>query len=84
MAGKGTLVLGQEQDSLGGDFASIDAFVGSLTQFNIWDEEFSLNDIESMRVSCEELRGNVVAWPDVQGSLHGNLAPKPSPFCQGI
>lgn len=81
--GKGTLVIGQEQDSVGGNFSASEAFVGSITQFNIWDEEFSLNDIEDMRVSCQELRGNVVGWPDVQGALHGSLKPQPSAFCQG-
>ncbi|KAL8570681.1 hypothetical protein ACOMHN_039116 [Nucella lapillus] len=80
--GRGTLVIGQEQDSVGGGFSANEAFVGSLTLFNIWDEELSLRTIESMRVSCREFHGNVVAWPDVQGSLKGSLAPQPSPFCQ--
>ncbi|KAK7100185.1 sushi, von Willebrand factor type A, EGF and pentraxin domain-containing protein 1-like isoform X2 [Littorina saxatilis] len=80
--GKGTLVIGQEQDSVGGGFSTNEAFVGSITQFNMWDEELSLNTIESMRTSCAEYHGNVIAWPDVQGALRGSLGPQPSTFCQ--
>ncbi|XP_076439986.1 sushi, von Willebrand factor type A, EGF and pentraxin domain-containing protein 1-like isoform X2 [Babylonia areolata] len=79
--GRGTLVIGQEQDSVGGGFSANEAFVGSLTQFNVWDEELSLNTIESMRVSCQDLHGNVIAWPDVQDSLKGSLSAQPSTFC---
>ena len=81
--GKGLLVLGQEQDSMGGGFSANEAFVGTITQFNIWDEELSLSAIESMRISCAAFHGNVIAWPDVQGALKGSLRAQPSTFCQG-
>ncbi|KAK7501166.1 hypothetical protein BaRGS_00007651, partial [Batillaria attramentaria] len=80
--GKGVLVIGQEQDSMGGGFTASESFVGSITQFNIWDEELSLTTIENMRTSCGDFHGNVVAWPDVQAALRGSLSPQPSTFCQ--
>ena len=83
LAGKGLLVLGQEQDSMGGGFNANEAFVGTITRFEIWDEEFSLSVIESMRTSCTSFHGNVIGWPDVRGTLKGSLRPQPSTFCQG-
>lgn len=77
------LVIGQEQDTMGGGFSTNEALVGSLTLFNIWDEELPLADIESMRTSCDIKPGNVVAWSAVKAAMRGTLRSKPSPFCKG-
>ena len=55
----GTLVLGQDQDSLGGDFTTDEVFKGSVSQFNIWDRTLSYGEIDSMAL-CEILpQGNI-------------------------
>ena len=35
--GGGALVLGQEQDSVGGSFQSFQSFIGEMTGVNIWN-----------------------------------------------
>lgn len=82
-SGKGTFIIGQEQDSEGGSFSPGETFVGSLTQLNVWDRELSLVEIDKLRYSCEDFHGNVISWPDVRTSLKGNLAATTSNFCQG-
>lgn len=83
ISGKGILVIGQEQDSLGGDFSSTEAFIGTLTLFNMWDRELPLSDVENMMVSCQDFHGNVISWQEVQKAMHGGVSAQPSTFCQG-
>lgn len=45
----GVLVLGQDQDSLGGGFSTSDAFSGNLIDFYLWDRVLSLKQV---RCSC--------------------------------
>ncbi|XP_012938062.1 sushi, von Willebrand factor type A, EGF and pentraxin domain-containing protein 1 [Aplysia californica] len=80
--GKGTLIVGQEQDELGGGFSPSETFVGSLTHLNVWDDALSLADIEKLRFSCDSFYGNVISWPQVQEALKGNVGTSPSQFCQ--
>lgn len=47
----GTLTLGQEQDSVGGDFDETQSFQGMLANVNIWDYVLSNTPIEHM-TSC--------------------------------
>jgi hypothetical protein len=82
-AGGGSFVVGQEQDLVGGGFSNSEAYVGQLTQLNVWDHELSFNEIEAMRISCKKYMGNVIAWADVLSGLKGNLQEFPSNFCSG-
>ena len=50
--GGGSLVLGQEQDSVGGSFDSSQSFQGSLTNVNVWSYVLSASAIKSMSMSC--------------------------------
>lgn len=36
-----------------------------------------------MIVTCDKVIGDVIAWPDVQSGVHGDLQPNPSGFCRG-
>lgn len=47
--GGGTLVVGQDQDSLGGDFDGQQAYVGSLDELAIYDEVLSAERIQAHR-----------------------------------
>ena len=40
MTGGGSLVLGQEQDSVGGRFSSLESFTGQLAKFQLWSKSF--------------------------------------------
>ena len=46
--GKGAFVLGQEQDSFGGDFSSAESYHGKISQFNLWKR--CLNDSQIMDI----------------------------------
>ncbi|KAI4880496.1 hypothetical protein NFI96_012336, partial [Prochilodus magdalenae] len=60
----GVLILGQEQDVVGGRFDATQAFVGELSHFNIWDRVLRPIDISSMANCSAYMPGNVVAWAD--------------------
>jgi hypothetical protein len=63
----GTLTLGQEQDSVGGDFDETQSFQGMLSNINIWDLVLTATPIEHMATSClwgEGDAGKVYRWLD--------------------
>ncbi|XP_078357316.1 neuronal pentraxin-2-like [Oculina patagonica] len=77
----GTLVLGQEQDSVGGGFDSSQSFEGMLSNVNVWDHVLSAAQITEMSTSCqldEWNEANVYKWTEFlrQG---GAKLQKPSP-----
>ena len=61
----GSLVLGQEQDSVGGGYDADQSFKGTLLNVNLWDKVLSPTEIEEMSTSCllnEWNAGNVYKW----------------------
>jgi len=63
----GTLVLGQEQDSVGGDFDASQSFQGMLSNVNVWDQVLDATLIKERSKSCEledGNEGNLYKWPD--------------------
>jgi CUB/sushi domain-containing protein len=79
------MVLGQEQDIVGGNFTGSEAFYGSISQMNVWDSVLSENEIQLLASSCALDRyGNLVAWGDFLNGIDGNLQTvQPSQACQG-
>ncbi|XP_038057936.1 sushi, von Willebrand factor type A, EGF and pentraxin domain-containing protein 1-like isoform X3 [Patiria miniata] len=71
--GSGVLVLGQEQDSYAGSFAQTQAFVGDLSQLNMWDYAMTSEEITLVYSSCAA-SGNVLAWSQVTSNLHGEVS----------
>ena len=69
--GGGILVIGQEQDDLGGGFNTEENFIGDLSQLNLWDNVLSENYIYNLAFTPEGDSGNVAAWSDFRQSLHG-------------
>ena len=70
----GSLVLGQEQDSLGGNFDSHQSFQGSLTNVNVWSYVLPASTIKSMSKSCLSGEGNVYKWSDFIYGVKGKAA----------
>ncbi|XP_037133771.1 neuronal pentraxin-2b isoform X2 [Syngnathus acus] len=58
----GVIILGQEQDVVGGRFDAGQAFVGELSQVNIWDRVLKPAEIQSMANCTSYLPGNVISW----------------------
>ena len=82
-AGDGVLVLGQEQDDKGGAFSANEAFVGNMTQLNVWDRTLSALEIRTLMVSCSDYTGSLYAWPDFLAGLKGRLKALDTQFCAG-
>ncbi|XP_063840001.1 uncharacterized protein LOC135088869 [Scylla paramamosain] len=55
----GTLVLGQEQDNLGGGFDKHQIFRGDMTQVSLWDRVVSPFQVSAMAACREPGRGNL-------------------------
>ncbi|NXN97365.1 NPTX1 protein, partial [Rhinopomastus cyanomelas] len=69
---QGVLVLGQEQDTLGGGFDATQAFVGELAHFNVWDRKLSPGEVYSLATcSSKALAGNVIAWAEANIDIYG-------------
>ena len=61
----GFLVLGQEQDSVGGNFEANESFKGMLSNVNVWDHMLTDTQVKEMSTSClldEWNAGNVYGW----------------------
>lgn len=73
----GLLMLGQEQDSLGGGFSRSQSFQGMLSNFNIWNVTLSSEHVRKMSQKCiidEASNDRVFQWQDfVDGSRKGEV-----------
>ncbi|KPP72362.1 neuronal pentraxin-2-like, partial [Scleropages formosus] len=67
----GVIILGQEQDTVGGRFDATQAFVGELTHFNMWDRVLRPVDIMNMANCSSYMPGNVVPWVDNNVEVFG-------------
>ena len=78
--GKGSLVLGQDQDSVGSGFQRRDSFKGSLAGVNIWSYVVPAEKIEEMFETYFCGEGDVYKWYDFIQGIKGNAKlVKPSP-----
>ncbi|KAL9979429.1 hypothetical protein ACROYT_G017100 [Oculina patagonica] len=71
--GAGSLVLGQEQDSVAGGFSASQSFVGEMTGVNIWNRVIDHLGIASMSKSCLAGEGNVYKWSDFKSHTIGGV-----------
>ncbi|XP_054897538.1 neuronal pentraxin-1-like [Poeciliopsis prolifica] len=68
----GVLVLGQEQDSLGGGFDATQAYVGELAHLNIWNRKLSATEIANLaNCNSKVLVGNVFSWTESNIEMFG-------------
>ncbi|XP_029455059.1 neuronal pentraxin-1 [Rhinatrema bivittatum] len=82
---QGVLVLGQEQDTLGGGFDATQAFVGELAHFNIWDRKLTPGEVYSLATcSSKALTGNVIAWSESSIDIYGGATKWTFEACRQI
>ncbi|KAL9972300.1 hypothetical protein ACROYT_G018584 [Oculina patagonica] len=55
----GTTVIGQDQDEVGGGFDATQAFVGDVTELNVWSTVLSESDIVAQYSNCHVTQGSV-------------------------
>ena len=72
----GFLVLGQEQDSIGGGFDRNQTLHGRLASVNMWDKVLSESDIAAQYTSCSVPSGSVFNWSLFKNLAHGNVTIK--------
>ena len=77
----GSLVLGQDQDSVGGGFDPSQSFQGSLTNVNVWSGVLSASEINSLSTSCLSGEGDVYRWSDFIYGVKGNTGIVIPPSC---
>ncbi|XP_041062852.1 pentraxin-4 [Carcharodon carcharias] len=66
----GTLIIGQEQDNMGGGFDYTESFVGNLAGFTIWNRALTPGEIPSITTGKSLPGGRVLTFSDVS-SLNG-------------
>ena len=69
----GFLVLGQEQDSIGGGFDRNQTLHGRLASVNIWDKVLSESEIAAQYTNCSVPHGSVLNWSVFKNLTHGNV-----------
>lgn len=69
----GSLVVGQEQDRLGGGFSESEAFLGKLGLLDMWDVVLEESSVTELWNSCEKYHGNLVGWAQVRQYIRGDI-----------
>ncbi|XP_077381118.1 neuronal pentraxin receptor b [Festucalex cinctus] len=67
----GVLILGQEQDTLGGRFDASQALVGELSQFNLWDRVLKPVEVAALAECSSSVLGNIAPWTDLDVDVYG-------------
>ncbi|XP_008328162.1 neuronal pentraxin-2a isoform X2 [Cynoglossus semilaevis] len=78
----GVIILGQEQDIVGGRFDATQAFVGELSQFNMWDRVLRPVDIAGLANCSAYMPGNVVPWIDANVEVFGGASKAALEICE--
>ncbi|KAF7657191.1 hypothetical protein LDENG_00030750 [Lucifuga dentata] len=77
----GMLVLGQEQDSLGGGFDASQALVGELSQFGLWDRVLTPGQVASLARCSRVTQGSVAPWTEKGVEVYGGATKDPGEPC---
>lgn len=73
----GSLVIAQEQDSIGGYFDDSQSFSGSVTQLEMWAEILNPTDIKklaSCAIETYDSSQRVVTWSNTSWDAFGNIS----------
>lgn len=74
LSGYGNMIIGQEQDILGGQFSQSESFMGKITYVDIWSKTLSPSEIMSHFNDCtESVFGDLYAWPQMQEHISGGV-----------
>uniref|UniRef100_A0A8C3X7G4 Neuronal pentraxin receptor n=1 Tax=Catagonus wagneri TaxID=51154 RepID=A0A8C3X7G4_9CETA len=79
----GILILGQEQDTLGGRFDATQAFVGDIAQFNLWDHALTPAQVLGLANCTGPLLGNILPWEDKLVEVFGGATKATFDVCKG-
>ena len=73
--GTGKLILGQDQDIMGGAFDHQQSFVGEMSHLYLWNTDLGSRVIGSLSLRCKEHPhlGYIVEWSDFSQGINGNI-----------
>ena len=72
--GGGVVVIGQDQDSLGGSFDVLQSFAGLLSHVNVWNFVLRTFALVDMATGFGTEAGNTIAWKDlVRSQAYGRV-----------
>ncbi|XP_071657163.1 neuronal pentraxin-1-like [Patagioenas fasciata] len=77
----GVLVLGQEQDALGGRFDATQAFVGDIAEFHLWGRVLDAAEVAAVASCDTRPAGDLLAWAPGALELHGGATALPFDPC---
>ncbi|XP_038636275.1 C-reactive protein-like [Scyliorhinus canicula] len=82
LRGGGTMILGQEQDKVGGKFDVKQCFVGEVTDVNMWDRVLSPTEIRAIsQGGCHQAGGNIIDWATVGHEAAGTVSFRDNEDC---
>lgn len=67
---------------MGGRFDATQAFVGELSQLNIWDRVLRAQEIANIANCSTNMPGNVIPWVDNNVDVFGGAAKWPVETCE--
>uniref|UniRef100_A0A8D0CYJ6 Pentraxin 4, long n=1 Tax=Sander lucioperca TaxID=283035 RepID=A0A8D0CYJ6_SANLU len=70
--GGGSVVLGQEQDTVGGGFDPAEGFAGQVAGFRVWSRVLSPSEVEGVAEGRGVPRGVVLGMEDIK-EVHGEV-----------
>ncbi|KAL1489564.1 hypothetical protein ABEB36_013517 [Hypothenemus hampei] len=80
--GHGFLIVGQEQDTLGGRFSQSESFIGSMAYIDLWPRILSSEEVFEHQNDCSDsIIGDLYGWPEMQENTNGNVKRLSSMFC---
>ncbi|XP_041068210.1 serum amyloid P-component-like [Carcharodon carcharias] len=71
--GGGAIILGQDQDRVGGGFDWSQSFVGEITDVNMWDHVLTASEITSVSQGCHCPGGNIIDWATIRYTTSGKV-----------
>lgn len=81
----GYLIIGQEQDVLGGRFSQSESFVGNMAYIDVWSRVLTLEEINIHQNDCSDtMLGDLYAWPEMQEHTNGNIKVNPTCVTSGL
>ncbi|TRY53796.1 hypothetical protein DNTS_002705 [Danionella cerebrum] len=77
----GVFILGQEQDTLGGRFDATQAFVGEISDVQMWSHVLTPKDVYGIATCGGHMTGDIIAWSEGELELHGGVTKYPFHPC---
>ncbi|XP_073647999.1 neuronal pentraxin-2 isoform X3 [Tursiops truncatus] len=75
-------LLINDKDTVGGRFDATQAFVGELSQFNIWDRVLRAQEIINIANCSTNMPGNIIPWVDNNVDVFGGASKWPVETCE--